>query len=100
MFRLLILYAVVFFLDKTRIAVPLSKLLALIAILFLIFSGFLHVYEKLSLIVGTRPACFLLLLFVVLLGLVVVLRGFGPGLWEFIEQAWSLLSFLIEHWWH
>ena len=99
MFRLLTLYAVVLFLDKSRIAIPLSKLLVLVSILFLIVCGCLDVYEKLSLIVGTRSACFLLLLFVVLLGLVVVLRGFGPGLWQFIEKSWSLLSFLIEHWW-
>ena len=99
MFRLLTLYAVVLFLDKSRIAIPLSKLLALVSILFLIVCGCLDVYEKLSLIVGTRSACFLLLLFVVLLSLVVFLRGFGPGLWQFIERSWSLLSFLIEHWW-
>jgi hypothetical protein len=95
----MVLYAVVFFLDKSRIAVPLSKLLALASILFLIFCGCLDIYEKLSVAVGTRIACFLLSLLVVLTGLVVILRGFGPGLWEFTKKSWSFLSFLIEHWW-
>ena len=86
--RLLTLCVVIFFLDKGRVAIPLSKLLVLVSILFLIVCGCLHVYEKLSLIVGTRSACFLLLLLVVVACSVVFLGGFGTGLLQFMEKTW------------
>ena len=86
--RLLTLYAVIFFLDKSRVGIPLSKLLVLVSILFLIVCGCLHVYEKLSLIIGTRSACFLLLLLVVAACSVVFLGGFGTGLLQFMEKMW------------
>ena len=86
-------------LTHVRILILLSQLLALIGILFFLFYRFYSVYEELSFIIGRRPACVLLSLIVLGAVLFVILRGYGPGLWQFIEKSWSVLCFLIDSWW-